>query len=251
MFLFAVALAFAGCSTDDTADVPQGMLQKMIVVPFAANEQYATRYYYNGHKLDRTESTNDIKEIYYYDGDLIVNVKKYDDTDLVAERQYQYDDADRLVQLLSIDYNNDYRNKSSFVYNADDSVTESRYSFYTADPETLNYTRQFFFAGQEVSHDIITFASGGTQTNVYTYDDKLVPEHDIIGFDKIRAFNPSEFKGIYHNIVNVSQTYSSSSDVDTYSHLWTYNDQGAPTFFTFDDQGTVIIDGGTVQYFYK
>jgi hypothetical protein len=249
---FVLALTFAGCSTDDTADVPEGILQKVIVTPFAANEQYTTRYYYDGHKLDRTESTNDTKEIYYYDGDLIVNIKMYNDTYLVRERQYQYDDSDRLVQFLTIDHITDYRNKSMYVYNPGGSVTESNYSFYTGGPETLNYTREFFFAGQEVSYEVITFANGsGTQTNAYTYDDKLVPEHDIVGFDKIRALNPSGYMGIYHNIVDVTQTYSSSSAIDTYSHLWSYNNQGAPTFFTFDDNGTIIIDAGTVQYFYK
>lgn len=248
--LFVLALAFAGCSTDDTSDVPEGMLRKVRVIPFVADEEYTARYYYDGHKLERTETSNNTRQIYVYDGDLIVNIKSYEDTDLVEEKQFQYDGSGRLVQQYRIDNEIDWHNKSIYVYNLDGTVTESRYNYHTGDPETLAYTRQFFFADGEVAQEILT-AGDVIQTTTYTYDDKLVPEHGITGFDKIRTFNPEGYRGINHNIVHVEQTYSNSPDIGTYSYIWTYNEQGAPTAFSNDDEGTIIIDGGLAQYFYK
>jgi hypothetical protein len=250
-FLFLLALAFAGCTTEDDANVPEGLLKRVHMMPFVGEDEYTSRYYYDGHKLERIESSNGAREIYYYDGDLIVNIKNYQDTDFVAERQFQYDASGRLAQSRRFNNMHGSGNKSVYVYNADGTVTASVYSLDAAGLETYAGTHQFFFSAGEVTHDIITDTNGFTQTNTYTYDDKLVPEHDITGFDKIRMFNPTGYKGIYHNIVNVTQTNSANSDVGTYTHVWQYNEAGAPTYFSFDGQGTIIIDGGSVEYFYK
>ena len=249
--LFVVALAFAACTTDDTADVPEGMLSKIVVLPFVAENGYTARYHYKGHKIDRIEKTNDTRDIFYYDGDYIVNIKSYDDTTLADEQLFQYDSAGRLVQYESVEYLTDWHSKSTYAYNLDGSVTASHCRFYEGEPETFVGTTQVFFANNEVSQQIFTATTGETQTISYTYDDKLVPEHDITGLDKIRMFFPNRYRGVYHNIVTVSQTNSINSEVATYSHVWSYNEAGAPTAFSFDDQGTIIIDGGSQQFFYK
>lgn len=248
--LFVLALAFTGCSTEDDANVPDGLLKRVRILPFTGNE-ITKRYYYEGYQLDRIESSDDSREIYVYDGDLIVNIKNYEDTDLVKEQQFQYNDSNQLAQTLNIDYENNHRYKLAYAYNADGTVTSTHYAIDAAGLETIGAIRQFFFTNGEVTQDVITHVGGIIQTNTYTYDDKLVPEHGIVGLDKIRMFNPESYKGIYHNIVSVTQTNSANADVGTYMHVWEYNADGAPSYFTFDDDGTIIIDAGTWQYFYK
>jgi len=246
--LFFVLAMAVGCTTDDTENVPQGMLARKVVREFTG-QQYTTRYYYTGHKLERTESSNNTREFYYYDGDLIVNIKRYDDTNLEVESQFQYDATDRLVMRREInDDNTQWR--YDYTYNADGTVTVTPHWTSADGVEYAHDPSQYFFENGEVSH-ITSTSADGTFTVAYTYDDKLVPEHGIVGLDKIRMFEPDAYKGIYHNIVTVTQTSSVNSDVGTYTHLWTYNADGAPTFFMFDDAGTIIIDGGSYQYFYK
>lgn len=238
------------CATDDTGNVPQGMLRKVVQQPFVG-DVVEIRYYYDGHKLDRTEASNDIRTFYYYDGDLIVNIKAYEDTNLSTEQRFTYDGAQRLIQRQLIDRENGGSQRNEYTYHPDGSVTEARYYTSGTSDESYLGTRQFFFANGEVSQTVSTSIDGYSQTNTYTYDNKLVPEHDVLGLDKIRMFDPDTYKGIAHNIVTVTQTYSNTTAVDNYAHLWEYNDAGAPTFFTYDDGGTIIIDAGFVRYFYK
>ena len=250
LFVFLLLAVAFSCNTDDTGNVPQGMLRKVLRQPFVG-DAFEIRYYYDGHRLDRTEASNDVRTFYYYDGDLIVNIKTYTDTNLSGEQRFTYDDAARLIKRQFLDHANGGGNRSIYNYNPDGTVTEVRYVTAGDSEETYLGTRDFFFAGGEVSHAVYIGTDGATQTHTYTYDNKLVPEHDIVGMDQIRSFDPEKYKGISHNIVTVTQTYSNSPAIDNYAHFWEYNDDGAPTFFTYDDSGTLVIDNGYIKYFYK
>jgi len=230
-----------GCDTDDTADVPRGMLTKMIVHQTGGG-QYQLRYYYDGHKLDRTEHTNGQKEFYYYDGDLIVNVKRFWENALRVERQFFYDENDRLSKTRFISYDDNQIATAVYTYNQDGTVTRVLYSGDTQ-PANPDYELLQFENGlvKQIDH----YADGQLTTTIYAYDDKLTPEEGIIGFGKINSVLGDATP---RNIIAIEQTGAAGQvnhDIE-----FIYNSDGKPTWST-GDLGLVIPNAESVEYFYK
>lgn len=242
-FAFVLILLLTlGCDTDDTADVPQGMLAKMVVHK-AGGGQYAVRYYYDGHKLDRTESNSGETEFYYYDGDLIVNIKRFAQNRLRFERQFFYDGDNRLAKTRFVSHDDNQVSTAEYAYNPDGTVTKIVYAD-DAMPVNPDYEILQFESG--LVRRIDKYADSQIETTIYAYDDKLTPEDGIAGFAKT---NMVLGDATGHNITAVDFS-STAGPATSHSIEFIYNTDGKPTFSS-GDLGLVIPDSESVEYFYK
>ena len=252
IFLLSAIWLMLGCSTEESANVPDGMLSKIDVQPFAGSS-YVTRFYYNGHKIDRTESSNNTHKIYYYDGNLIVNVKSYSDTFMHAEERFSYDGTGNLIQMDRIEYLQDSHSRQRYTYNPDQTLTVHDFQVDASGQEILSGTRLLSFENGRLSTEVVVFEANPTQSirYQYSYDDKPVPYRDIVGFEKINAFSPLRYNGSVNNLIWVEEHASGSAETTTYGTIFTYNENGMPASSAADDSGTVITDNGSMSYFYK
>ncbi len=251
--LLILVLALFSCSGDDSGNGPDGLLKRKIIHTFAFDHTNSIRYYYNGYKLDRTESSDGTKTVWYYDGDLIVNAKTYgnDGTELIDEEYFEYDQG-RLSNVERFDRRTNVHIRIKYVYNQDQTVTATNFAV-NGQAESLASTEQLFFENGQVIKGVLTVPdqSSYEQTILYSYDDKRVPEYGITGFDKISAFDVQRYGGSIHNLSFVTITDTSTDLVTSYDLVRNYNENGMPTWFGFGESGTVIIDGGSVEYIYN
>jgi hypothetical protein len=250
-FLSVLALVSVSCSDDSEEEAPN-LLKKKVEYSFIANEPaHVFRYnYFDGNKLENIIKSDDTKQIFAYDGNLIVNIKTYDDINLIAEEQYQYDSENRLVQTKQFNYQTDEVTIKSYTYNADLTATESVYTGDSTQQDNFSYTCVWHFENGQVKMKEYDNGPlpGGIFTYVYTYDDKPIPEQNIAGFARMNLVNVD---AIMHNIVWIEQTDVDSGTTDTLGLSYTYNENGMPTVFGYNENGTIWVDGGPTQYYYN
>jgi hypothetical protein len=249
LFLLCVLALLASCSADPNEG--ENLLKTKIEHGFFENEPtIVSNYTYNGNKLENIVKSDDTQLIYVYDGDLIVNIKTYRDVTLINEEQYQYDSSERLIQSKRFWYELDYCLKKTYTYNADLTVTETTYTGNLTSQNDLWQTDQLQFENGQIKIRQTDYATmpDGIFTAVYTYDDKMVPEQNILGFDKLNLVNTSGT--IMHNIIWVEQTDTVSGEVGTFGYGYLYNANNMPSGFVYT-QGTIAVDGGPTEYFYN
>jgi hypothetical protein len=249
-FLSLLAMVFVSCS-DDSEEEGENLLKKKIEHDFfGESPDLVSRYNYNGNKLENIVRSDGKNLIYAYDGDLIVNIKTYDDVELLFEEQFQYDETGRLIQSKRFEYVLGHATRKTYTYNADLTVTETAYIGSVAAQNELWLTNTLHYENGQVKTMESDYAEApdGIYTFVYTYDDRLVPESNILGFDRINLAQPG---AVMHNVTWVEQTDTESDFVGTFGYDYHYNENGMPVYFQYNDTGTIIIDGGSVEYFYN
>lgn len=256
MFCLGVVLSlfFASCSSSDDSSVTNEddvLLMKTIETYPDDGSTVTTNYSYNGMKMASLSDSDGFREVYNYTGDLITNVKFYDDTNtLIAEEDYNYNGSEQLTIYVLKNYESGQGRKETFIHNANNTISYSLYGGDTTTQTNLSETGTITFTDGELISVNISHSSGitYTATRTYSYDAKNNPFKNVVGFDKISFINEEAF-GIAHNIV--TEQYSSSlSTNESFTTTYTYNSLNFPsTGSEMDDSDTTNVI--STQYFYN
>ena len=260
-FFFLAALAtvsLTSCSSDDSdssnqnPDPSTSVLPKRVVWeqqdPDGFN--YDITYTYNGNKLLQGNYTNGDKEKFYYTGDLITKIEYLYDGQVDAQELFEYDSNNRLVTYKYQDLEDGYQERSVFVYNTGDTVTESYYSETMTSPSSTATVIILTFADGEMTKIV----QQGFSTYNYTYDSKNSPFKNVTGYAAIAyaAHGDFETEGKNQNILSiVDQTNNSAYMTNTIQ----YNANNYPTTITsvaiLDSNYPNTTDELVLKYFYE
>lgn len=245
LFLVSVSIFFSSCIPDPTENPdpfvpPATLLIKKTIDTYEDGDIVTTNYNYSDNKIVSIISDDpDESNIYVtYTGNLIAKREyKFDDGTIDQIHTFEYDDTNRLVTFKRLDPDMDLGNKETYVYNADGTVSITRF---TGDATTQTDdagTGTVTFVNGEVSH-IVTSDSDFS----YTYDNKSNPFKNVLGWGKI-AFVDGEGNGVMHNII--SDTHTVSGSPMTFVYGYTYASDFPLESTTDDEDGSY-----TTQYFY-
>ncbi|RXR20495.1 hypothetical protein EQG63_00765 [Flavobacterium amnicola] len=250
LLLSAVALVFASCTSDadplpvytpPVADVNTTLPKKMIYTETGyPTETY--NYFYNGNKLTKITDEFGYSKI-TYTGDLITLIQHYDDTNtLVASEHFTYNGSNKLVTNLYKDLESDYGSKETYVYNADGTVTVSKFGGdATTQNDDFGYYKMFFLNREVVK--VENYDSTGVlgETTNLTYDGKNNPYKNIVGWAQLQ-YSSSQLAGAYQNVIH------NDRPSEDYTNTYTYDANNFPLTETAKDASDVILS--STQYFY-
>jgi YD repeat-containing protein len=234
-----VLVSLASCSHDDDAGIVnmnpnEVLLQKTLTRSYSSsssddvNGLMTTLWFYNGKKLNYTQTSRGVRTNYFYTGDLITRIEENG-----VESTYEYDDSDRLISISV-----DGHPSANYTYNPDGTVTIVQH----------NETKTLYFTAGEIKKVVTNYeADSFSTTHEYSYDDKFSPTKNIIGFDKIYV-NLNHLNGCFRNVT--SRSYIDSDGIDgLVIKTLTYNAIGFPT--TAQSRDNHLVDSYDMQFFYE
>jgi len=234
-FLCIPMLIMQGCSSDSgnsNNNTSSAILCKTIKFneSDATNiRNYRTEFTYNGNKLSEISSYyNDVlshKEIVYYTGDLITQIKGYDENNILNSMQTRtYNSSGEIISILSIDNETGswLGYKTNVNYNQNGTITTLEYSGDLNVQNTLDLTTTYV-----VTNNIVVSKTSfdGTNTTSYsfTYDTKNSPFKNVIGLNNF--FGPLSQE---HNLLQTIQSDGVNSPlIEDFQYI--YNSDGYPT----------------------
>ena len=232
----SLVLLSISCNSNDDDDIT---IEETPILPTKitfSNDPSAT-IKYNGNKISEI-SWVDGKYVYEYTGSLITKTTDYNDTgakELTTDFTYS---NDKLVKSVSVEGN---------------STKTTTYSYPDANTISFTSTRNYTFAGNaQVDKDVTTLTLNngnivaeetdyyhnnllaGKISSTYTYDDKTSVYANILGYDKLLAYNYTtvdDNTASKNNVLVKNQTNTPvTSSVSKYKNVntITYSSAGYP-----------------------
>lgn len=178
-------------------------------------------YTYEGNKIKKevyTDSEGFVETtLYEYTGNLITKIESTDIDGLVFRETFAYED-NKLVAYVAIDYWEETGVKETYEYDADGSITVSRFTGDLTSQLEADGTSVIQFTNGEVSS--INFSTGAVKN--YLYDNKKNPFKNVLGFDKIAFVDGESAGGISRNLTQES----AGGPLPTFTLTHTYNTTG-------------------------
>lgn len=227
----AAAVFMISCSGgDDTPPVVNNeavLLKKMIET--SEDGTLITLLTYNGTKLVEINSNDGSHQVLTYTGDLITEWKRYEDSELSSTDTYVYNSENKLITYTSIDAQDSWNEKITYVHNADGSIDYKEYT--GATPSLID---QLIGQGKIYANKLTEVQTFGTTdvtyTSTFTFDGKNNPLKNITGYDKIAFANTMESTNYLENITSESSSSSNNQntpELET-TYTYTYNAQNYP-----------------------
>jgi len=243
---FSVAVLTSCSSSDDSSTTNEDdVLVKRTIRTYASDGAVVTvNHTYNGKKAVRSENSAGYYETYTYTGDLITQIKNYDQNDVLLQTEtFTYNSNNQLITYVRAEIQDNIGSKEVYEYNNDGTVSVSSYSGSATSQTTLSDTGIIAISGGEV---VFTQMQMGYR-HTYTYDTKNNPFKNITGFDKIMFIEGESTGGMQHNILTDTRI-----GLDTYvtTSVYTYNVMNFPISVveTEDNDTSSAI---TIQFFYN
>jgi len=259
IFTMAVIALFTmtSCSEDDAVPTPPGenpaetvLLRKTISFNPMSGQQEETVYTYDSQNrlISIKDGPTAAGTYYTYLGDIITKTEvKADDGSIINTDTYEYDSSGRLIVCKSHLAVGPQPStiKDVFTYNQDGTITTTQYSGDENSQPNIGATIVFQLSGGNIIQSVTTAQNsmGGpvtTTTDNYTFDDKYTPTRNIPGMSALML---SDMEGGVNNITSRS---SVEYPMFSYTHFYTYNNEGYPVTQALGTQGNI-----TVQYFYE
>lgn len=228
------------CSSNNDDDVPTDPVVEIPVLPtklsFSTDTPATIKY--NGNKIAEI-SFIDGKYVYEYTGNLITKIVEYNGAgvkEITTDFSYS---NDKLVKMVAVETN---------------STKTTTYSYPDANSISFIETRNYTSAGTpQVDKDVTTLtlnngnilgeettyshnnSVAGKISSTYTYDDKKSVYSNVLGYDKIIAYNYSTMDdntASKNNLLTKNQTNTTvSGSVSKYKNVntITYSSAGYPT----------------------
>jgi len=246
---FLLMLSSCSSSSDSNSSSSDDVLVSKTIETYALDGSVVTSdYTYSGKKLVQETDDDGVITKFTYTGDLITKVEYFDDLGVLVEKEtFSYDSSSKLISYVRLELFNNDGIKDTFVYNSNGTVTGSRFSGDLSIQDDFYGTSIIYFTNNEVSK-IEEYSDVGDlyATRLYTYDTKVNPFKNIIGFDKIQ-FVDNEALGINHNIV--TDDYTDSGLPTPYTTTYTYNANNFP--LTAVESGGDPSDNISTEYIYQ
>ena len=227
---------FASCSSDDAAPVIEiptenGTLIKKISYDYSDNSFNETiTYNYDGVKLIEGIYDDSTKEKYFYTGDAITKIEYRSATnELEYQDLFSYNNDGKLIEYRFQDFFDDSEEKSLYVYNGDNTITETQINGPINNTITTGFQSKLYLAGDEVVKKEQLFAFGATYN--YNYDSKNSPFRNVLGYGAIVlvSFGDHELFGKNQNITSIFDETNNSAYMTNTS---VYNAGNFPTAVT-------------------
>lgn len=236
----SVVVFSISCSSNDDENVPTDPVVEIPVLPTKlsfSNDTPAT-VKYDGNKISEISYVGG-KLVYEYTGNLIARITEYSGASVKEiTTDFSYSN-DKLVKIVAVETN---------------STKTTTYSYPDANSISFIETRNYTSAGTpQVDKDVtvLTLNNGnivgeettyshnnsvaGKISSTYTHDDKKSVYSNVLGYDKIIAYNYSTMDDITaskNNILTKNQTNTTvSGSVNKYKNVntITYSTAGYPT----------------------
>lgn len=232
VFVFFVS----SCSSDENpVETPQvansGLLKKMIIITNNGDVNSTYEFTYNSNKLVKIVSPENYNySLYTYTGDLITKYETFNETTdvLTSKVTYTYNSAGQMTSAILLDYEDEDGYKEVYTHNSNGTVTSNMYM-----GDLITQT-------DYISTETLIFSNGNLiseEFDTYTYDDKVNPFKNILGFTKLLL---SYENNNFNNPLTVSGLTN-----ETYTY--TYNNMNLPVTSELTIGGNPFY---TVQYFY-
>ena len=245
IILSAIALVLSSCSKSDSPDVigdpvdTTNILLTKIKTSQGTTVVNTATNIYNGKKLVEIVQSNFDKTTYSYTGDLITKIQEYSGTSLDVSETFTYNTDAKLESYIKVDYNpiigtTPIGFKVIYTYDSLGNINYITYNGTATVQTTQGSTGKATLTNGSITklernYTAIPFgAAAYTQTQIITYDDKINPGNNIVGFYKITLQGTDiGLSGSTHNILKITSnngTYNTSIDESTY----TYNTNNYP-----------------------
>jgi hypothetical protein len=234
-YLLSISLLLLqGCSSDSGSNNNTSSAILCKTIKFNESDatnirNYRTEFTYVGNKFnERKDYYNDVltsKSVYIYTGNLITQVKGYDENNIYNSLStITYNNSGLPISILNIDNETGswVGYKSNFVYNQNGTITELSYSGDVNTQNTLDETTTYTLQNNILVSQITI---GGTYTTSYsfTYDTKNSPFKNVIGLNNF--FGPLSQE---HNLLQTIQSDGVNSPIiEDFQYI--YNSDGYPT----------------------
>ena len=245
---FLLILSSCSSSSDSSSSSTDDVLISKTIETYANDgSTLTTNYTYSGKKIVQETSDDGVYTKYTYTGNLITKVEYFDADDNLEETEtFSYNGSSQLVSYVRLEHFDDLGNRDTYIYNANGTVSGTSYNGDLSSQDDLQGTSIIYYENNEVSK-VEEFSDLGTliATRLYSYDTKVNPFKNVIGFDKIQ-FVENEAIGIYHNII--SDSYTDFGTPVTYTTVYTYDQNNFP--ITAVESNGSASDNISMQYFY-
>lgn len=223
LFLSAISMVAISCSSDDAPGDPQVPTDNVLVKkaiyqqPGADGFNFTIDYTYDGNKLVKETYDDGTVGTYFYTGNLITKIEYMFDGVLDQRELMTYNSEGKLLsyKLRFADENYDTE-WADFVYNADNTVTETGSSG----------TSIMTYVNNELSTRAYTYANGSTYT--YTYDSKNSPFKNVTGYAAIADVVAGDHE-LHGKARNITSVINQTSTEIYMTNTLTYNAANYPT----------------------
>jgi len=240
----ALLLILSSCSSSDSSSPSSGTLLDKVIETYDDGTVETFNYIYNGNKIVRITTDFGQETVYTYAGDLIVKEEAYFDDMLEDETTFEYNASQKLIK--STRTNTSEVEVDNFTYNSNNTV-----SFITTSNGVIKATGTIYFNGDQPFKKEMVVEPGTIfeidQIEESTFDSKVNPLANVIGFSKINIATPN-FREGYDGISNNVLVFK-RDNVIRGSSTYTYNSNNMPASEVYDDEQDEF--DSSLQYIYN
>ena len=240
----ALLLILSSCSSSDSSSPSSGTLLDKVIETYDDGTVETFNYIYNGNKIVRITTDFGQETVYTYAGDLIVKEESYLDDMLEDEITFEYNASQKLIK--STRTNTSEVEVDNFTYNSNNTV-----SFITTSNGVIKATGTIYFNGDQPFKKEMVVEPGTIfeidQIEESTFDSKVNPLANVIGFSKINIATPN-FREGYDGISNNVLVFKRDNVVRG-SSTYTYNSNNMPASEVYDDEQDEF--DSSLQYIYN
>ena len=240
----ALLLILSSCSSSDSSSPSSGTLLDKVIETYDDGTVETFNYIYNGNKIVRITTDFGQETVYTYAGDLIVKEEAYFDDMLEDETTFEYNASQKLIK--STRTNTSEVEVDNFTYNSNNTV-----SFITTSNGVIKTTGTIYFNGDQPFKKEMVVEPGTIfeidQIEESTFDSKVNPLANVIGFSKINIATPN-FREGYDGISNNVLVFKRDNVVRG-SSTYTYNSNNMPASEVYDDEQDEF--DSSLQYIYN
>lgn len=246
LFIIYSSILLNSCSGEENQNDPSTevvLAKKIISTSSLTNSTITSDIFYSGNKIVNEIQTNGYETKYYYSGNLISSIERYQNNVIKETYLFNYNSAEKVTScnINIVDY---YQGTLNINYNSNGSISYNTAFTYppSLDVETKSYTATI------IDNEIETFTENGSNViYTYLYDSKNNASKNIQGYDKIYLTKIERINGCYKNVIQVKK-----NNILNRSSIFSYNSDDYPVtenLTNFRDNGTVQSTKNNAYYY--
>ena len=245
-FVLAATALFimTSCSSDDAQptnpDTNTALLKKTVET-YEDGSTHISNYNYNGNKLTSIIESDGSKILFTYDGELMTEIKYYDNETLFQTNVLAYDTNNKLITHTMYSHLANASQRWEYTYNTDGTITADNFS-----GDLNSQTNQLNPYIVTLLNNNITEVNMDGVIETYTYTNTIDPHSLVTGNN---GWSLAFFEGGTNNISTYLYTNSAGDVLENHTYTYTYNNANLPITSVETDvvTGEII----TTQYFYE
>ncbi|CAH8286351.1 hypothetical protein EV196_106265 [Mariniflexile fucanivorans] len=261
LLLFTLCITIFSCSTESLdnseKETTDSTLLKKVIYDKDTEDEYIVTYSYDENKLTKLEGEDGYKNVYTYEGDLLVKEESFLDGELGAYVTLEYNSVGVLVQYKEYWLDSSGLPESTYkhvlTYNSDKTITNDVYTGDHNSQTELYFTELISFDGKNISklkdNDNVT-------EYLYSYDDKNGMFKNVHAIEVLNLLSQNEFgpyiMGNTNNITIDKEIYDQQSNHTTSEYIYNENDYPVSAINKYYNNG--VLDEQqteTINFYYE